>query len=292
MAEEYRSLRWILGDQLNENHSWFKKTDDSVLFVIAELYQETAYTRHHIQKLTAFFAAMSAFADRLRELGHQVLYLNLELTAKYSSLEQLIGSTCDRYRIKDFYYQRPDEYRLLQQFRNLKLTGFDIIESDSEHFLLPFHEIEHYFTTNKPTRMETFYRKFRRRYSILMDDGNPLGGQWNYDKENRNRLKQKDLDDIPKPLLFNTPAADIVEKLRKHRVKYIGSIGETLTWPVTRAEALKLLHFFCQQCLPQFGYFQDALTGRSDYGWSLYHSRLSFALNTNCLLYTSPSPRD
>ena len=181
MAEEYRSLRWILGDQLNENHSWFKKTDDSVLFVIAELYQETAYTRHHIQKLTAFFAAMSAFADRLRELGHQVLYLNLELTAKYSSLEQLIGSTCDRYRIKDFYYQRPDEYRLLQQFRNLKLTGFDIIESDSEHFLLPFHEIEHYFTTNKPTRMETFYRKFRRRYSILMDDGNPLGGQWNYD---------------------------------------------------------------------------------------------------------------
>lgn len=283
MAEEYRSLRWILGDQLNENHSWFKKTDDSVLFVIAELYQETAYTRHHIQKLTAFFAAMSAFADRLRELGHQVLYLNLELTAKYSSLEQLIGSTCDRYRTKDFYYQRPDEYRLLQQFRNLKLTGFDIIESDSEHFLLPFHEIEHYFTTNKPTRMETFYRKFRRRYSILMDDGNPLGGQWNYDKENRNRLKQKDLDDIPKPLLFNTPAADIVERLRKHRVKYIGSIGETLTWPVTRAEALKLLHFFCQQCLPQFGYFQDALTGRSDYGWSLYHSRLSFALNTKLL---------
>ncbi|GIT20575.1 MAG: hypothetical protein CM1200mP40_02570 [Gammaproteobacteria bacterium] len=60
--------------------------------------------------------------------------------------------------------------------------------------------------------METFYRKFRRRYSILMDDGNPLGGQWNYDKENRNRLKQKDLDDIPKPLLFNTPAADIGEK--------------------------------------------------------------------------------
>ena len=91
------------------------------------------------------------------------------------------------------------------------------------------------------------------------------------------------MDDIPKPLLFNTPAADIVEKLRKHRVKYIGSIGETLTWPVTRAEALKLLHFFCQQCLPQFGYFQDALTGRSDYGWSLYHSRLSFALNTKLL---------
>lgn len=283
MTREYQSLRWILGDQLNENHSWFSEIDNNVLFVIAELHQETAYARHHIQKLVAFFAAMSAFAERLRQLGHDVLYLDLDATAEFSSIENLINSISAEYRIKEFCYQRPDEYRLLQQFRNLQLNGIDIMEFDTEHFLLPFEEIEQYFIKNKAARMETFYRKFRRRFSILMDNDNPLGGQWNYDKDNRNKFKQKDLDDIPKPLLFSTPVAAIVQRLEKHHVETIGSIGKTLTWPVTRADALQLLNFFCQQCLPRFGYFQDALTGRSEHGWSLYHSRLSFALNSKLL---------
>jgi deoxyribodipyrimidine photolyase-related protein len=34
-------------------------------------------------------------------------------------------------------------------------------------------------------RMEYFYRQMRRKYSILMNQGEPIGGQWNYDAENR-----------------------------------------------------------------------------------------------------------
>ena len=56
-----------------------------------------------------------------------------------------------------------------------------------------------------------------------------------------------------------------------------------MPWPVTREDALKLLRYFCRHCLARFGHFQDALTAHSQYGWSLYHSRLSFALNTKLL---------
>ena len=52
-----KTLRLILGDQLNEQHSWFQKPDKNVSFVLMEIRQETDYVVHHIQKVAAFFAA-------------------------------------------------------------------------------------------------------------------------------------------------------------------------------------------------------------------------------------------
>ncbi|NND44858.1 MAG: hypothetical protein HKN58_06010, partial [Xanthomonadales bacterium] len=75
------TLRLVLGDQLNAAHSWFDDCDDDTLYVIAELHQEAAYVRHHVQKIAAFFLAMAAFAGALRERGHRVLYLDLDDTA-------------------------------------------------------------------------------------------------------------------------------------------------------------------------------------------------------------------
>ena len=33
--------------------------------------------------------------------------------------------------------------------------------------------------------MEYFYREMRKKFNILMLEGEPVGGQWNYDAENR-----------------------------------------------------------------------------------------------------------
>ena len=71
-------IRLVLGDQLNENHAWFKKVDRDVTYVLMEIRQETDYVKHHIQKVAAFFAAMRAFAQRLSRLGHRVVYVKLD----------------------------------------------------------------------------------------------------------------------------------------------------------------------------------------------------------------------
>ena len=78
----YQTIRLILGDQLNELHSWFSTSDPDVLYVVAEMQQETGYVRHHVQKVCAFFAAMSRFSARLSDLGHKVQYLTLVSRAK------------------------------------------------------------------------------------------------------------------------------------------------------------------------------------------------------------------
>ena len=79
----YSSLRLILGDQLNLQHSWYQNCDDSVLYVIAEIKQETDYVTHHVQKVCAFFKAMESFASSLASLGHHVLHLTLDETARF-----------------------------------------------------------------------------------------------------------------------------------------------------------------------------------------------------------------
>lgn len=279
----YDTVRLILGDQLNSNHSWFKQVDDKVLYIIAELKQEAVYVTHHLQKVCAFFSAMAQFATEKQSEGHQVLHLTLDDTQHFESLEQLLKHhLCETGAVK-FEYQRPDEYRLLEQLAKLKFAGVVTRCVDTEHFLLPFDEIEQQFPQGKHVLMEHFYRRMRKRFNILMQEGKPFGGKWNYDANNRNKLKPRDIEQLPKPLLFSLKVHDIVDRLQRHDIKTIGKLDGELLWPVNRTQSLSLLAHFCHVCLPHFGRFQDAMTAEHDAKWSLYHSRLSFSMNAKLL---------
>lgn len=72
-----KTLRLLLGDQLNPQHSWFQTVREDVVYVMAEMRQETDYAPHHIQKVVAFFAAMRHFAKERIADGHRVRYYEL-----------------------------------------------------------------------------------------------------------------------------------------------------------------------------------------------------------------------
>jgi deoxyribodipyrimidine photolyase-related protein len=276
-------LRLILGDQLDAGHPWFQDKTQNVIYIIAELHQETNYTTHHIQKVCGFFAAMARFANALEQAQHQVCYLTLDDTQHDKDLPSLIQRLCTQFQCVQFEYQQPDEYRLAHQLSNMKLENTQVSCVPSNHFFLPFDEISTYFTKDKHVTMEHFYRKMRKRFDILMDGDSPTGGQWNFDSENRAKLKKADIPQIPEPLLFNYDMSDIVDRLNRHKINTIGQLSEPFIWPTNRAEAQELLTYFCTHLLPMFGKFQDAMTANSPHKWSLYHSRLSFALNTKML---------
>ena len=63
------TLRLILGDQLNSQHSWFTSTDPDVSYLMMEMRQETDYVNHHVQKVVGFFFAMRHFAKELKQQG-------------------------------------------------------------------------------------------------------------------------------------------------------------------------------------------------------------------------------
>ncbi|NNE05793.1 MAG: cryptochrome/photolyase family protein [Xanthomonadales bacterium] len=274
-------LRLVLGDQLNLDHSWFDSENDDVLYVLAELHQEAAYVRHHVQKVAAFFLAMESFASTLEEQGHKVLYLDLDDSAAFDDLEALVVELARESGASRFEYQRPDEFRLVKQLEGIcDALEIETACCDSEHFLLPFDEIDKQFEKGTAHRMEAFYRRMRRKLDILVDsEGEPEGGEWNYDEKNRKKLPQD--QSLPSQELFGNDTSEVLKRIRRHEVETIGNDGDGKTdWPVNREQSLSLLTHFLEHGLPLFGPYQDAMTTR---GWALFHSRLSFSMNTKML---------
>ncbi|MBU3713740.1 MAG: cryptochrome/photolyase family protein [Ferruginibacter sp.] len=272
-----KTLRLILGDQLNINHSWFKSVDDSVTYVLMEIRSETDYATHHIQKVIGFFAAMRDFAKELQQLNHHVIYIKLNDKNNLQRFDKNCLFLIEQYNFTKFEYQLPDEYRLdlhLKSFANELSIPFTVY--DSEHFYTSRNELGDLFAGKKSYLMETFYRYMRKKHKVLVDmDDKPLNGKWNFDEANRKKLPKshKPLS----PLLFSNDVSGIELEIIQSKINTIGSVNsKAFIWPVNRSQSLILLNFFVENCLQFFGTFQDAMVPHE---WSLYHSRLSFSLN-------------
>lgn len=275
-----KTLRLILGDQLNSNHSWFETVDDSVTYVLMEVRTETDYAVHHIQKVVGFFASMRVFADELQSKKHQVVYLKLNDKDNLQSFEANLERILKNDNYTQFEYQLPDEFRVDLMLKNFAVAlSIPVKVYDSEHFFGTRNELGDFFEGKKTFLMESFYRSMRKKHQILMEGNNPITGQWNYDGDNRKKLPKNHKP--TSPLVFNTDVSDLVEMMAKTDIKTIGTIDSTnFIWPINRTQSLELLEFFVVECLPLFGSYQDAMSPNE---WSLYHSRLSFSLNTKMI---------
>jgi deoxyribodipyrimidine photolyase-related protein len=130
------TLRLILGDQLNAQHSWFKQVRADVLYTLMEVRQETDVVKPHIQKVAGFFSAMRHFADDLVRMGHRVVYLRLDDPKNEQSFDANLNRLIREHRITRFEYMQPDDYRLDDQLAWLasRLSIPSAVE-DAEHFL-------------------------------------------------------------------------------------------------------------------------------------------------------------
>lgn len=279
------TLRLILGDQLNPQHSWFQTVRPEVVYVLMEIRQETDYVLHHAQKIIAIFAAMRALARQLTDAGHRVHYLCIDDPANLQSLTGNLHALMSHHQPQVFEYQDPDEYRLDQQLQafcaaipyGISAKSYQV---DSEHFYTQRHEAAALFAHRKQWLLETFYRHMRKRHRVLIDGADkPAGGQWNFDADNR------------KPWKGAPPEPPDLRPQHDHRALWqsiqaagVQSFGEPsaaqLRWPLNRAEALQQLDHFISHGLAHFGDFQDAMSRKA---WRLFHSLLSFALNVKLL---------
>ncbi|MES2771559.1 MAG: cryptochrome/photolyase family protein [Pseudomonadota bacterium] len=277
----HSTLRLVLGDQLNPNHAWLQTLDAHVVYVLMETRQETDYVLHHAQKILAIFAAMRTFAEQLRTAGHRVDYLTLDDPRNTHNLTNNLAWLMSAHHATRFEWQSPDEWRLDSQLRTWAAQQtFATAEVDSAHFLSTRHALAELFVGRKQWLMEHFYRHMRRRFKLLLDaQGQPAGGQWNFDHDNR-----KSWPGTPAVPPDTRPLHDhraLWALLQDHGVASFGDPqAAQMRWPVNRAEALACLDAFIQNSLPHFGAFEDAMSSHSP---RLFHSLLSFALNVKML---------
>jgi deoxyribodipyrimidine photolyase-related protein len=272
-----KTLRLILGDQLNINHSWFKEVNSNNTYLLMEVMQEQEYVKHHIQKMVGYFVAMRSLAKELEDLGHQVIYFKLDDSENQQSFEGNIKQLIQNLHFDKFEYQEPDEYRLQEELISIcKNLNADSEIFDTEHFYTAKEDVKNFFKGKKQYLMENFYRDMRKKHHLLVDEnGDPEGGKWNYDHENRKKYDGK--YPLKHPIIFSKDVSEIVDLIKRKNVPHFGNINaKEFAYPTSRVEALQVLNYFCKELLPHFGRYEDAMLKEHQ---TLFHSCLSFALN-------------
>ena len=187
------TLRLILGDQLSHSISSLEdlnREDDVIL--MCEVWQETRYVRHHKKKIAFLFSAMRHFAKELRTQGCQVDYIKLDDSPKApQSFTEALQHTLEKYEIQRIVVTHPGEYRVLKEIKKWqKKFSITVDLIPDTRFLCTPDAFAKWSEGRKQLRMEYFYRDMRRHYEILMDGKDPIGGQWNFDADNRNPPKK------------------------------------------------------------------------------------------------------
>ncbi|WP_139068934.1 cryptochrome/photolyase family protein, partial [Hyphomonas sp. ND6WE1B] len=176
-------LVFILGDQLSPSISSLKAASrDSARILMAEVMEEASYVPHHKKKIAFLFSAMRHFAENLREDGWTVDHVRLDDDGNSGSFTGELKRAINRHGPDRILVTEPGEWRVRQDMETwADETGLPVDILEDDRFLCPHEEFRDWAEGRKALRMEYFYREMRRKTGLLMEDGEPAGGKWNYD---------------------------------------------------------------------------------------------------------------
>ncbi|NCZ61834.1 MAG: deoxyribodipyrimidine photolyase [Actinobacteria bacterium] len=256
-----KRIIYIPFDHLHRNYGALKDADpttDVIAFV--ESARMTAGRNWHTERLFFLISSARHCAKSLEDEGFTLEYVKAATTVDglktIQKKHKQLPITC----------AEPSSFRA---FNDLKTHGVTFIDND--FFLTPRALFNQWASEQKSYLMENFYRKQRTRLNILMEGKDPVGGAWNFDKENR----------LPPPKKYEGPK--YLEHTRDEIDKQVAQeLGHTptTTWATTRKGALAQLNNFIDNHFADFGPLEDAMTTDN---WALHHSLLSPYLNNGLL---------
>ena len=267
----------ILGDQLTETIAALCQADkDSDLVVMAEVMDEATYVPHHPRKIAFLFAAMRKFAARLERDGWRVHYTRLDDPENTGSIPGELMRLAEAAGADEVLATQPGEWRLIEALDDMPLR---VRQVSDDRFICPLSEFDAWAKGRKALRMEYFYREMRKKTGILMEGDAPVGGQWNFDKDNRKPPKQ--WNDLPTPMRFapDDTVQEVLDLVADRFGDHFGTARDF--WFATEpGQAKRAFTHFLDTGLPRFGDYQDAMAAGQSF---LFHAVISVYLNAGLL---------
>jgi deoxyribodipyrimidine photolyase-related protein len=258
---------YVPHDLLNKNFGALKHAKkDTDLIVLVESARTLNDKKWHSQRLQFILSSARHFASELTADGFEVVYHEAKNT-----VDGLL-EIAKKFKIEKFLTTQPTGYRRLA---SLQKIPFEYVDND--FFLTPANEFKDWADSQKSFKMESFYRKQRVKFNLLMEGKDPVGGEWNYDHENRNP--------VPKDYQAHEIAEfkfDDIDAQVASQVANLNTWGksENKYWATTRKQALLRLNEFIKFNFENFGAYEDAMPVNS---WTVNHSVISPYLNNGLL---------
>ena len=269
---------WVLNDQLDPMQAALASSTPAEARVVLVEAEALLRQRPHVQKQILFWSAQRHFAQELRQQGWTVDLLEAD------GHGDALAGWLEEHSIDELRVMDPADRPIRDAIERLAIQSrwsAPISWMANNHFLWSPEEFRHWAGSKKQLRMEFFYREGRRRFNVLMDGAEPLGGRWNFDQENR-KSPPKGLQG-PAPLWFKPDelSAVVLDKVeRLQSVHNLPGRPRPFQWGVKRSQALEVLETFITTRLAGFGPYQDAMVSGQPTMW---HSLISPYINLGLL---------
>ncbi|MFC6267540.1 cryptochrome/photolyase family protein [Frigoriflavimonas asaccharolytica] len=247
-------------------------------FYLVEEYLFFQQYKFHKQKLAFHRASMKYYQKYLEEKGAKVHYIESE--TECSDIRKF-NKEIDSKNITEINVLYPADFnlekRLAKVSENIQLN---ILETP--YFINNLKDLQKFFDPNKKSYFQTsFYKEERIRLNILIDEnGNPEGGKWTYDADNRKKYPK---NKIPPSIDFPEKSAywkEAVLYVQNNFAQSLGEISENSYYPATHEEAENWLEQFLDFRFHDFGIYEDAIVEKEHF---LNHSLLSPLMNAGLL---------
>ncbi|MBG1232781.1 cryptochrome/photolyase family protein [Aestuariivirga litoralis] len=273
MARLDHKILLITGDQLSLNLSALRAVEPAHTHILlAEVVPEATTAKHHKKKIVLVFSAMRHFAEELRRAGWNVDYVTLDDPENSQSLSGEVKRAMTRHQADTAVMTAPNDYRLRGELAFVE-------QLEDNRFFSSEAEFRSFAETHKNLRMEFFYRALRQKTGLLMENGQPVGGRWNYDTENRKPAKSA-ASFVPPPRFEpNVITREVIDLVKARFDDHYGLL-EPFWFGVTRSDTQAAFESFLKNALPHFGVTQDAMLENE---YFLNHSMISLYLNLGLL---------
>lgn len=244
--------------------------------VIEEVLFFTLYPFHQ-QKIAFARASMRCYSDDLRQKGYTVSYIEAQDEMAdirlFMAAQRAVGVT-------RFHVVHPTDNWLEKRMKSV-VAHDAICWYDSPAFLNKTQDLIEFFKPTKKKFFQTsFYKQERLARNLLMDGGQPQGGQWTYDAENRKKYPK---NKIPPQIIWPEATEyhlEAQEYVRQNFQKHYGMLSDQIYYPISFADAKSWFSQFLIHRFHEFGVYEDAIVGKEIF---LNHSVLSPLLNSGLL---------
>lgn len=250
-------LQLLLADQLGPH---FELEDELLLPIVDSQFSKRNYHRQkaHLIRYAQYARARDSNVTTVRLSSYRELGDRKDLTSMVGGSSRSFDALADFLKLE-------------------KLTnpGFCSSPNDWADYLAK---------AGKRLRLEDFYRLQRQRLNLLMEAGQPIGGKWNFDEENRLPPPKPGLG-LPAPYqpiedeLDAKVRLELDELEKSGKAQFIG-VDRPRIFPGDRKQALAALSDFITNRLDLFGPYEDAMDHRD---WTMAHSMLSVPMNLGLL---------
>jgi len=268
----------LFGNQLFANTHLRKARTERVF--MAENEPMCRRYRAHRHKLVLTLSGMRSKADALRDADYTVDYVALE-DSRGKSFTALLRDQLASHPCESLVHFETESPRFEKRLSGLcRDEGIEHEVLPSPKFITSREDFERYRSSHKRLFMAEFYKWQRRELEVLLDEeGEPVGGQWSYDDENRKKLPKHVVPpSIAKPR-WTKHTEDVVELVDRVFAEHPGC-AEDFWLPSTEAQAKRWLKSFLEDRFELFGDYEDALSQKHA---TVFHSLLSPLLNVGLL---------